>query len=589
MKNFTLESTIIVVPFAIAISLEGALACQIEQSPRDIKIMFEERIQREAVEKAERVKKMNETRERKAEAEEKRTEKYKHQMTPERFIKIPKKIILMDSTSKNIETTSINVRMKIARWNEIEKISGISGDKNPVLKINDKISTPKITTQSQERIKTAYKGPTTKQRGKLWLRDEWEEESIRLNNPEDAVNLLNKILEENTLEIELKSETISLRTLRKKISKRKAEKNLEDYFGTLNKNRLCDTDRKNLKKWEKRRKKEREQDKISLKSFFIEPAEKSISENLIDDAYYFFIANTDAFKEEIIRWEKMGIQRITSSNSQDTGSMFLEIEKAGLTLKEGAFMRLPAGHYSTIDDGVFIEPGNNYKTCRYPDQGWKLHVTATPHSAATIGKIILNTLMKFDAHYFQNSPQKCKKTHFKIIFDIPHMRTMFYVLGNVVGDGRETQVGKFITIYPINTDHAVKIAKTLDEALLDEMNKIRHRSPLKKEAFIPSFGEAQVGESGGVYTRYGCLSGPKTTLKKLKYNKRTRQYNFMDDFVQDDRYHPWPDFMNTNEFSIDAPNPFDNLALKWTDPITKKEITWEKRPKAWENLESSFI
>ena len=69
------------------------------------------------------------------------------------------------------------------------------------------------------------------------------------------------------------------------------------------------------------------------------------------------------------------------------------------------------------------------------------------------------------------------------------------------------QDGKFITIYPKGEDHTNKIIKMLDEALTEEYGTRNNRKKTKIP-FIEIQGELGIGESGGIFVRYGVTENP---------------------------------------------------------------------------------
>ena len=86
-------------------------------------------------------------------------------------------------------------------------------------------------------------------------------------------------------------------------------------------------------------------------------------------------------------------------------------------------------------------PGNEL-----PDQGWKLHISATRLNYLQVLQSCLNVLSK----------AKCS---FKVVAKLAYLSSMESPLA------QRSQVGKFITIYPKNEAEAVKIAYELDENL----------------------------------------------------------------------------------------------------------------------------
>jgi tRNA A-37 threonylcarbamoyl transferase component Bud32 len=80
-----------------------------------------------------------------------------------------------------------------------------------------------------------------------------------------------------------------------------------------------------------------------------------------------------------------------------------------------------------------------------PEQGWKLHVSADPTSAEDVLRRTLPVLLAEDAG-------------FKVVSSVPQLA----LLNN--GMAGLSQVGKFITVYPKDDAHAVRLGVALDEA-----------------------------------------------------------------------------------------------------------------------------
>lgn len=79
------------------------------------------------------------------------------------------------------------------------------------------------------------------------------------------------------------------------------------------------------------------------------------------------------------------------------------------------------------------------------DEGWKLHLSATPASAPTVLAKALDVLIG-------------EGVRFKVVSTVENLRAM-----NSGGMG-PTQTGKFITVYPSDDDQAVRLAVALDRA-----------------------------------------------------------------------------------------------------------------------------
>jgi hypothetical protein len=81
----------------------------------------------------------------------------------------------------------------------------------------------------------------------------------------------------------------------------------------------------------------------------------------------------------------------------------------------------------------------------WPDQGWKLHVSATPLSAVDVLERALDVLLAEGAR-------------FKVVTTVGVLGSMNFGLFGV------SQIGKFITVYPSDDAHAVRLAVALDAA-----------------------------------------------------------------------------------------------------------------------------
>lgn len=273
---------------------------------------------------------------------------------------------------------------------------------------------------------------------------------------------------------------------------------------------------------------------------------------------------------------------------------------------------LPLGNYADLQEGspFAVRKFKNESNYVLPKQGWKIHIPALPHSAQKIASLVMAVIDKDIA--LANLPESntnYKHTFFKIIETIPFMRSTYYIVGNLRGDGRETQIGKFITIYPANKKHARAIAARIDDLFyFAKLGDI-----LKDQDFYPLSGEAELGQTGWVYIRYGNMTSTFDQINYKKYmparakeievikkkNKSKNNNNSKEAdvseisiletdrsvFVQDDRFHPWPDFMNKNEESWrDARDPFPDLNMRWRPNPQTDYIYWHSRPNTWGDL-----
>lgn len=145
-------------------------------------------------------------------------------------------------------------------------------------------------------------------------------------------------------------------------------------------------------------------------------------------------------------------------------------------------------------------------------QGWKIHVSAKPETAHIVAQIVLPILAKACvSHKILDSEEIIRKLQ-----------------------SDETQKGKFITIYPLNDAHAAYIVQTLEQAL--------KKSTLTRDDFdVPPY-DLPLGETGGIFTRYGAYSGhqimvvdskgkPEMQDGEIVYITDLRNSGFKPDFV----------------------------------------------------------
>jgi hypothetical protein len=154
-----------------------------------------------------------------------------------------------------------------------------------------------------------------------------------------------------------------------------------------------------------------------------------------------------------------------------------------------------------------------------PDLGWKLHITAQ-YDPLAVDKVLCSVvpfLLERDA-----------------LFKIPCSFDAYARLFS-----SETQGGKLITIYPCrgeDGDRLERFVQDLDGYLMDQI----HKMILNKKMFLPLIHEMQIGESSGLYARYGSCSGHGRGL-------------------EEDRLTPWP-----SEYHLDIlkNRPFEALNPK---------------------------
>ncbi len=173
-------------------------------------------------------------------------------------------------------------------------------------------------------------------------------------------------------------------------------------------------------------------------------------------------------------------------------------------------------------------------------QGWKLHVSAKPTSLEKILEIVKPVLQKYDPHFKYTSS-----------FGLKHLLA------------QPTQRGKFITIYPDSLIHANEIAEAIDSilqaAILEE--KI---DPFTDFETIVS--DAQLGNTGGLFTRYGEYKKGLCTITKAHcFLKSLDALDCSENhIIKDARIAPLPEF--AHDWLTDA-SPFPNLKMEWSNLI----------------------
>lgn len=238
----------------------------------------------------------------------------------------------------------------------------------------------------------------------------------------------------------------------------------------------------------------------------------------------------------------------------------------------------PEGKYAwpnPLTNFWFMQSAPEFNEVNKRGQGWKIHITAMPHSATKIAQLVLPEITQN-----QLPGQQSSFVSYKIIRSIPLMRT-FWALRNVTG--QETQPGKFLVLYPDSWVHSYHLVKKIDEILNNSLRK----GLLKKSDFLPLIGDAQVGTSGGVYVRYGRYTQGK--VKRLTPLDETMPSEVagLPMFDEDDRFYPWPDFMNKkNEYWSSHESPFHELPISWTSFVNPKHKinSWQKRPTSWQEI-----
>jgi serine/threonine protein kinase len=102
----------------------------------------------------------------------------------------------------------------------------------------------------------------------------------------------------------------------------------------------------------------------------------------------------------------------------------------------------------------------------WPDQGWKLHVSATPPAAAAVLEAALDVLLPEGAR-------------FKVVTSL---KRLFELNNGFMG---VPQIGKFITVYPADDAQAVRLAVRLDEATRQFRGpRVPTDRPLRPESLV---------------------------------------------------------------------------------------------------------
>ena len=131
-----------------------------------------------------------------------------------------------------------------------------------------------------------------------------------------------------------------------------------------------------------------------------------------------------------------------------------------------------------------------------PSQGWKLHVSASDASAVTVLATAVPVLLAAG-----------------VPFKIASTRRNLSMLNQ--GEGGPSQIGKFMTVYPPDTDTAVRVAAELDRALRDASGPAVPSDRVLREGGVVSY---RYGGFAGrwIQTAYGevtpALEGPDGTL-----------------------------------------------------------------------------
>ncbi|MDR2781530.1 MAG: hypothetical protein LBB21_03715 [Holosporaceae bacterium] len=136
-------------------------------------------------------------------------------------------------------------------------------------------------------------------------------------------------------------------------------------------------------------------------------------------------------------------------------------------------------HASSEVPTFWCPPDPNLPVANSDIGGWKLHVTATPLSAAKVARVVVPYLLS-------------KNVKFKIL---PTADVVCRFYFNARFGSWYSQYGKFITIYPASGEKGAEIANWLDVEL-------SNRSLFIRRDFVSCSGEFSIGKSGALFTRY---------------------------------------------------------------------------------------
>lgn len=134
----------------------------------------------------------------------------------------------------------------------------------------------------------------------------------------------------------------------------------------------------------------------------------------------------------------------------------------------------PPWSWVTTDFWCLVE----HPSAARPEQGWKLHVSANLHAALDILERVLDVLASFPTCFkFARSPEQLAALN--------------------EGAGSNSQIGKFVTVYPVDDAQAVALALALDRATLAASGpRIASDRPLRPGSLVHyrygTFGSAYV-------------------------------------------------------------------------------------------------
>ena len=136
----------------------------------------------------------------------------------------------------------------------------------------------------------------------------------------------------------------------------------------------------------------------------------------------------------------------------------------------------------------------------FPEQGWKLHVSAHVTSAEAVLRQVLPVLL-------------AESSGFKVVASLQKLTSLNQ------GEGGASQIGKFITVYPKDDSEAVQLAIKLDEATRDMSGPM-----------VPSDRPLRPGSC--VHYRYGGMASRlyiQTPLGKIEPAIRTPENELVPD------------------------------------------------------------
>ncbi len=271
----------------------------------------------------------------------------------------------------------------------------------------------------------------------------------------------------------------------------------------------------------------------------------------IGAVFFFTISLHTAYAAYSINY----VQSLTNANEKVFSFKQLDVElEKGCDIFDGKTMS-ELGFLSSDKNHTFIQIGAG-NVC----QGWKLHVSSQPKltSMEKIFKTIYPILIQYEAFFKYATLGGLWSMGFQTL------------------DGEFVQKGKFITIYPKSLTDANNIAVSIDIALSDAIN-IDLIDPVQD--FETIVNDAQLGDTGGLSTRYGVFQGSKlfenvaphafiSTLDVPDLKMKT---------TDDTRTYPWPEFVNRW-----IPKPFPELAMTW-ERNNKKVCIWDVKGSTWDD------